>query len=299
MKTPELLSYSMTRRALLLSLAALPFAGFANAASSDAKATAQTRLAKLETSAGGRLGLAALDTADGTRLNYRADERFPLCSTFKLLLLAAVLAHAAKQPALMKRRIRYSARELIPYSPIAEKHVTDGMLVAELCAAAIEYSDNTAANLLLKIVGGPAVLNAYARSIGDTGFRLDRLEPALGSAVPGDARDTTTPIAMAGTLQLLAIGDTLATEQRELLLMWLHGTTTGTDRIRAGVPANWQVGHKTGTGDYGTANDVAVLTPPDRAPLILALYFTQRAKDAMVNGGVLAEATRIVVGSFS
>lgn len=299
MKTLELLSHSPARRTLLLSLAALPLARLANAASNDAKAAAQTRLAQLEASAGGRLGLAALDTADGRRLNYRADERFPLCSTFKLVLVAAVLARAAKQPALMERRIRYSARELAHYSPMTEKQVADGMLVAELCAAAIEHSDNTAANLLLKIVGGPAALTAYARSIGDTGFRLDRIEPSLSSAIPGDVRDTTTPITMAGTLQRLTLGHALAAPQRELLSGWLHGTVTGADRIPAGVPANWKVGHKTGTGDYGTANDVAILTPPNRAPLILALYFTQPAKNAKVNGEVLAEAARIVVDNFS
>jgi beta-lactamase class A len=284
---------------LLLSLAAFPLAGLVKAATPELQASAQAHLAALETSAGGRLGVAALDTANGSRLNYRADERFPLCSTFKLVLAAAILARAAKQPALMERRIRYSARELAHNSPIAEKHVADGMRVAELCAAAIEYSDNTAANLLLKIVGGPAVLTAYARSIGDTGFRLDRSEPILSSAIPGDARDTTTPAAMAATLQRLALGDALAAPQRELLSSWLHGTTTGTDRIPAGVPANWQVGHKTGTGDYGTANDVAILTPPNRAPLILALYFTQPHKNAKVDGKVLAAATRIVVESLT
>ncbi|MDR3482013.1 MAG: class A beta-lactamase [Burkholderiaceae bacterium] len=299
MKAGKSFLRSPARRNLLLWLAAFPFAGLAEAATPELPGSAQARLAALETSAGGRLGVAALDTTNGSRLNYRADERFPLCSTFKLMLVAAVLARATKQSALMARRIRYRARDLIHYSPIAEKHVSDGMRVDELCAAAIEYSDNTAANLLLKIVGSPAALTAFARSIGDTEFRLDRWEPALNSAIPGDLRDTTTPAAMAGTLQRLVIEDTLAASQRDLLLGWLHGTTTGTDRISAGVPANWQVGHKTGTGDYGTANDVAILTPPNRAPLILALYFTQPLKNAKVDGAVLAAATRIVVENFS
>jgi beta-lactamase class A len=299
MKAGKSFLRSPARRNLLLSLAAFPFAGLAEAATPELPGSAQTRLAALETSAGGRLGVAALDTTNGSRLNYRADERFPLCSTFKLMLVAAVLARAAKQSDLMERRIRYRARELLHYSPIAEKHVSDGMRVDELCAAAIEYSDNTAANLLLKIIGGPSTVNAFARTIGDAQFRLDRWEPALNSAIPGDLRDTTTPAAMAGSLQALAIGDALAAPQRELLSSWLHGTTTGTDRIPAGVAPNWQVGHKTGTGDYGTTNDVAILTPPNRAPLILALYFAQPRKNAKVDGGVLAAATRIVVESFS
>ena len=295
-------THSPARRRLLLSMAILPFASVAVSAGSmpdNAKAKVAARLAALEASAHGRLGMAAFDTADGSRLDYRSDERFPFCSTFKLMLVAAILARAAGQIALLDQRLHYRKSDLAHYSPISEKHVADGMTVTELCAAAIQYSDNTAANLLMKILGGPAAVTAFARTLGDTEFRLDRWEPELNTAIPGDFRDTTTPAAMAHSLQRLTLGEVLMPLLRAQLLGWLRGNTTGNTRIRAGVPASWQVGDKTGTGDYGSTNDVAILMPPNRAPLFLALYFTQPDKGAESNSEVLAAATRIVVDSFA
>jgi beta-lactamase class A len=300
MKAMKLID-STARRSLLLALAALPFASIGARAGSmpgNAKEKVAARLAALEASAHGRLGMAAFDTTDGSRLDYRSDERFAFCSTFKLMLVAAILARAAAQPALLDKRLYYKKSDLAHYSPISEKHVADGMLVAELCAAAIQYSDNTAANTLLKILGGLAAVTAFARTIGDTEFRLDRWEPELNTAIPGDFRDTTTPAAMARSLQRLTLGDALTPPLRAQLLNWLRGNTTGNARIRAGVPASWQVGDKTGTGNYGSTNDVAILMPPGRAPLFLALYFTQPDKNADSNSEVLAAATRIVVESF-
>ena len=295
-------THSPARRRLLLSMAILPFASVAVSAGSmpdNAKAKVAARLAALEASAHGRLGMAAFDTVDGSRLDYRSDERFPFCSTFKLMLVAAILARAAGQIALLDQRLHYRKSDLAHYSPISEKHVADGMTVTELCAAAIQYSDNTAANLLMKILGGPAAVTAFARTLGDIEFRLDRWEPELNTAIPGDFRDTTTPAAMAHSLQRLTLGEVLTPLLRAQLLGWLRGNTTGNTRIRAGVPASWQVGDKTGTGDYGSTNDVAILMPPNRAPLFLALYFTQPDKGAESNSEVLAAATRIVVDSFA
>ncbi len=295
-------THSSARRRLLLSMAILPFASVAVRAGSmpdNAKAKVAARLAALEASAHGRLGMAAFDTADGSRLDYRSDERFPFCSTFKLMLVAAILARAAGQIALLDQRLHYRKSDLAHYSPISEKHVADGMTVTELCAAAIQYSDNTAANLLMKTLGGPAAVTAFARTLGDIEFRLDRWEPELNTAIPGDFRDTTTPAAMAHSLQRLTLGEVLTPLLRAQLLGWLRGNTTGNTRIRAGVPASWQVGDKTGTGDYGSTNDVAILMPPNRAPLFLALYFTQPDKGAESNSEVLAAATRIVVDSFA
>ncbi len=287
---------SPRRRSLLLALTSSPLLGACAATASNNKtAAAQARLAALETASGGRLGVYALNTGDGSVIAHRGDERFPLCSTFKLVASAAILAQQMREPDLLSQRIKYTPVEVVTYSPITEKHIADGMTVAELCAAAIQYSDNTAGNMLIKILGGPPAVTAFARSIGDQSFRLDRWETELNSAIPGDARDTTTPAAMAATVQKLVLGNTLAAPQRDQLQAWLRGNTTGATRIRAGVPAGWIVGDKTGGGDYGANNDVAVLWPPGKPPIVLALYMTQREKDAKPMNEVLAEATRVVV----
>lgn len=289
---------SPRRRSLLLALASSPLLGACAATAPGNKtAAAQARLAALETASGGRLGVYALNTADGSVIAHRSDERFPLCSTFKLVAAAGVLAQQMREPDLLGQRIKYTQVELVTYSPITEKHLEHGMTVAELCAAAIQYSDNTAGNMLIKILGGPPAVTAFARSIGDSGFRLDRWETELNSAIPGDARDTTTPAAMAANVQKLVLGNTLAAPQRDQLQAWLRGNTTGATRIRAGVPAGWIVGDKTGGGDYGANNDVAVLWPPGKPPIVLALYMTQREKNAKPKNEVLAEATRVVVGA--
>ncbi len=290
---------SALRRSLLLALASSPLLGACATTALDHKtAAARGRLAALETASGGRLGVYALNTADGSIISHRGDERFPLCSTFKLVASAAILARHMREPGLLSQRIKYTPVEVVTYSPITEKHIADGMTVAELCAAAIQYSDNTAGNMLIKILGGPPAVTAFARSIGDQSLRLDRWETELNSAIPGDARDTTTPAAMAATVQKLVLGNTLAPPQREQLQVWLRGNTTGATRIRAGVPAGWIVGDKTGGGDYGANNDVAVLWPPGKPPVVLALYMTQREKDAKPKNEVLAEATRVVVGAM-
>lgn len=287
--------HSPFRRNLLLALATSPLLGACAATARRDSTTAQARLATLEAESGGRLGVCAINTADGSVISHRSDERFPLCSTFKVVASAAVLAQSTREPGLLSQRIKYTPVELVTYSPITEKHLEDGMTVAELCAAAIQYSDNTAGNMLIKIIGGPPAVTAYARSIGDQAFRLDRWETELNTAIPGDARDTTTPAAMAATLQKLVLGNTLAAPQRDQLQAWLRGNTTGATRIRAGVPAGWVVGDKTGGGDYGTNNDVAVLWPPGKPPIVLALYMTQREKEAKPMNEVLVEATRVVV----
>ncbi|RJG12160.1 class A beta-lactamase [Pseudomonas cavernicola] len=289
------MGHSPSRRTFLLAAAALPFASAWAAARPDA-ASAHLQLQQLERAFNGRLGLFALNTGHGAQLGYRATERFPVCSTFKVLLAAAILQRSTQTPGLMQQRIQYIKRDLVSYSPISEKHLETGMTVAELCAAAVQYSDNTASNLLMKLLGGPAGVTAYARSIGDAEFRLDRWETDLNTAIPGDPRDTSTPEAMGRSVQRLALGDALQAPQREQLQTWLRGNTTGATRIRAGVPSAWQVGDKTGTGDYGTTNDIAVLWPPQRAPVVVAVYVTQQAQDAKARNDVVASAARIVVG---
>lgn len=289
--------HSPRRRSLLLATASLPLLGACATwrpkhLGAD---TAEARLAALESGWGGRLGVFAIDTANERSIGFRAGERFAFCSTFKVMLAAAVLERSKPAPELLQQRIKYAKSELVNYSPITEDHVDDGMSVAELCAAAIQYSDNTAANLLVKLLGGTAAVTAYARAIGDPEFRLDRWETELNTAIPGDPRDTTTPAAMARSLRRLAVDDALPAPLRAQLQDWMRGNTTGDARIRAGVPAGWEVGDKTGTGDYASANDIGVIWAPQRAPIVLAIYTTQTDKDAKANSDIIAAATRIVV----
>ncbi|TDN69746.1 class A beta-lactamase [Paraburkholderia sp. BL10I2N1] len=294
------MTYSQNRRSLLLAAAMLPVARAvtARAAEGPQPTSTEAQLATLEKSSGGRLGLFALNTATGEQTRYRADERFPFCSTFKVILAGAILTRSTRVPGFMQQCVNYAQSELVHYSPVTAEHVGDGMTVAELCRAAIQYSDNTSANLLMKMLGGPAAVTSFARSIGNSEFRLDRWETELNSVVPGDQRDTSTPAAMARSLQTLALGDTLPPPQRAQLLDWLRGNKMGAKRIGAAVPADWQIGDKTGTGDYGTANDIAVLWPPAREPVVLAIYHTQLAADAKSRDDVIAVAARIVVNAL-
>jgi beta-lactamase class A len=291
------MNHSRNRRKLLLAAVSMPIAAVWTswASRGDAAVAAQAELSKLEQTLAGRLGVFALNTANGKQLNYRGDEYFPMCSTFKVLLASAILKRSTQIDGLIQQRIKYQQSDLVIYSPITERYVKEGMTVSALCVAAIQYSDNTASNLLMKILGGPGAVTTFARSIGDRQFRLDRWETALNSAIPGDRRDTTTPNAMASSLQRLAFGDALEPRLQLQLRVWLQGNTTGAARIRAGVPADWQVGDKTGTGDYGTANDVALIWPPRRSPIVVAIYTTQGEKDAKARNDVIASATRIVV----
>ncbi len=295
---------SFSRRHFLLLSASLPFApltfaGIGNTGADGRTEQAARHLARLEDGFPGRLGVFILDIGNGAELAYRAGERFPLCSTFKLLLVAAILQHSQQDAGLLTKRLPIAESDLVSYSPITAKQSNNGMSVAALCAAALQYSDNTAANLLLKQVGGPAALTAFARTIGDPDFRLDRWETVLNSAIPDDPRDTTSPRAMGRSLQRLMLskgrGQPLAGPQQTQLIDWLKGNTTGTARIRAGVPGDWQVADKTGSGDFGTANDVAIVWPPGRAPLIVAIYSTQLVKEAKADSELIAAASRIAV----
>uniref|UniRef100_UPI000D3A3F46 class A beta-lactamase n=1 Tax=unclassified Variovorax TaxID=663243 RepID=UPI000D3A3F46 len=292
---------SVQRRTLLLAASVLPLAGACTAwsAKGTTASPAEAQLAELERACGGRLGVAGFHTASGARVLHRAHERFPLCSTFKLMLSATVLERSAKDPGLLSRRLRYGQADLIANSPVTEQHVATGMSVAELCAATLQYSDNAAANVLLRQLGGPGEVTAFARRIGDAAFRLDRTEPELNTSIPGDPRDTTTPAAMSDSVQRLVLGDALGAPQREQLKAWLLGNTTSKERFLAGVPAGWKVADKTGAGSYGSNNDVGVLWPPAGAPLVLSVYLTFAQKDAKTRNDVVAAATRIAVGALA
>ncbi|MYM66797.1 class A beta-lactamase [Pseudoduganella sp. FT55W] len=292
------MSHFTTRRALMLALVSTPLARAADLLDQAPAATPLSPtalLARLEKESGGRLGVAALNTADGRLVLHRADERFPFCSTFKMMLSAAILA---REPSLLKKRIQYEKSDLVPHSPITGKRLAEGMTVAELCEATLQISDNAAANLLMKQIGGPAAVTAYARSIGDTEFRLERWETELNTAIPGDVRDTTTPLAMAKSLQKLVLGDALPAAQRKQLKDWMLGNPTGATRIRAGVPSGWPVADKTGAGDYGTVNDIAVIWPPGKAPIVLAVYLTQPNKDDKSRPDIHGEVAKVVIEAF-
>ena len=294
------LPHSSRRRTLLATGAALlcpsPLLFAAPAASVS---SAATQLAALEQAAGGRLGVAAWRQGSELRIGHRADERFPLASTFKAMLAAAVLARSASEPGLLEQRVRYTQKELVTYSPLTEKHLADGMTVAELCAATLQYSDNSAANFLMKILGGPQAVTAYARSIGNTVFQLERWETELNSAIPGEVRDTASPASMAHSLQQLLLENSLPAPQRQQLESWMRGNTTGDKRIRAGVPAGWQVADKTGSGAYGSVNDIGVAYPASGAPLVIAVYYTRELKKADTNQDIITAATRIVVAALA
>jgi beta-lactamase class A len=231
--------------------------------------------ASIEQRVGGRLGVFALDTASGRAWAQREDERFALCSTFKWLLAADVLSRADRAELSLDTRIAFGAADLLEHAPVCRQHVAQGALSVEaLARAAVVVSDNTAANLLLAKLGGPAALTQFCRSQGDEQTRLDRYEGALNENAPGDERDTTTPRAMVSSMKSVLCGEALSVASRERLLGWLRESQTGKARLRAGLPSSWNAGDKTGTGQRGACNDVAIAFPPGRAPLLLAVYLS-------------------------
>ncbi|MBB3910266.1 class A beta-lactamase [Sphingomonas desiccabilis] len=230
-------------------------------------------LAAIASEAGGRLGVSVLDTGTGRRLWLDPLARYPLCSTFKVPLAAAILARADRGELDVQRPIRFTQGDLLEYAPVVRENLSRGeMTLAELCAAAIEWSDNAAANLLLPQLGGPSGLTRFLRSAGDSITRLDRVEPELNEYKPGELRDTTTPMAMTTLLAALLTGDVLQPTSRKQLADWMIGSRTGDKRLRAGLPKGWRVGDKTGTSGNGQANDIAIAWPPNRKPILIACY---------------------------
>jgi beta-lactamase class A len=256
-------------------------------------------LAKLEKTNGGRLGVAVLDTATGERSGYRPDERFPMCSTFKFLLAAAVLQRVDRHKESLDRALAVPAKPLLFNSPLTEPHAGATMTVAALCHAVLTQSDNTAANLLLETIGGPVGMTAFARSIGDSLTRLDRIELALNESLAGDPRDTTTPTAMVNDLKTVLLGDVLSPSSRTQLTQWMEANRTGLNRLRANLPQDWRAADKTGNNGEHTSNDIAVLWPAGKPPVIVAAYITQCAGPENKRAAMLAEIGRLVSLSFS
>jgi len=290
-----------TRRHFIQGSAALAGYGFLDTARAYAAAGFEElgrELARIERGSGGRLGVAVLDTASKRRVGHHADDKFPMCSTFKLLAAAAVLKRVDDGQERLDRRVTYAARDLVTYSPITEKHVADGMTLAELCEAAVTLSDNTAGNLILANIGGPAGLTAFARSLSDAVTRLDRWETELNEAVPGDPRDTTTPSAMLDDVHALVLGNALTAASREQLTKWLLDNKTGGTRMRASLPPGWRVADKTGSGERGSTNDIGVIWPIGRAPVVVTIYLTETTVSADQRNAALAAVGKAVAAAL-
>lgn len=248
---------------------------------------------------GGRLGVAALDVASGRRIGHDEHSRYAMCSSFKLPLAAAVLAEVEAGRMALDEEIAFTRADAISNSPVVDAHLARGRLPVErLCAAAVEVSDNAAANLLLARIGGPAGLTRFFRSAGDAVTRLDRFELALNSNLPGDPRDTTSPAAMLGLLRNLLLGDRLGPASRTRLIGWMEGATTGLTRLRAGLPADWRAGDKTGTGN-GANNDVAIAWPPAGGPILIASYTDGAVEDMAVRNPIHAAVARRIAAAFA
>ncbi|ASO18460.1 Beta-lactamase 1 precursor [Actinoalloteichus hoggarensis] len=296
---------SRSRLVSLLALsaaAALAITGCAPAsqpAQSEAAAAvaAQEALESLEAEFDARLGVYAIDTGTGEEVEYRADERFAFASTYKVLAAAAVLEQNTL--AELDELVAYDESDLVTYSPVTEGSVGTGMTLRQLAEAAVQYSDNTAGNLLFDELGGPAGFAAALARVGDQVTVAEREEPDLNDYVPGDDSDTSTPEALATTLSSYALGDTLSPDKRELVTQWLIGNTTGDDLIRAGVPADWVVGDKTGAAAYGTRNDIAVVWRPDGDPIVIAILSDKADPEAQYDDSLIAEATSVTIDALT
>jgi len=284
----------MVSRRDLLAAGALLLPGLADAG--------EAPFAALEKQSGARIGVAALDTGSGRRISNRGHERFVMCSTFKLSLAAAILARSDAGHEDLNRVVHYENVPLLEVSPDTSRNIATGMTIAALCRAAVIYSDNTAANLLLAALGGPGAVTSFWRGLGDAVSRLDDIEPKLN--VPDGGRNTATPDAMLGNLHKMLLGGALSPASRTRLLGWMHDNTTGGAMLRAGLPAGWQVGDKTGRWNgkdpkaYAT-NDLAIVTPPGRKPILIVCYTQGGPADADARPAVVASAGRIIADAFA
>lgn len=300
----------LARRQLLLTML-LPVVGCGRPAAANRPHPAPTtsspsappnlssRFEELERRYESRLGVYVPASGDAAPIAYRADERFAFCSTFKAPLAAAVLQ---RNPlTYLDKLVTYTRDDIRSASPITEQHVAEGMTIGQLCDAAVRYSDGTAANLLLADIGGPPAFTAYLRSLGDNVSRLDQLEPELNRDAPNDERDTTTPRAIAAVFRQLVLGDALPADKRALLTDWMVRNATGNKRIRAGFPPDWKIADKTGSGDYGRTNDVAVVWSPNGASHVVAIYSDciTGGYDAPFNDALVAAAATIVATALN
>lgn len=261
----------------------------------DAAIAAAADFAALEKASGGRLGVTVLDTRSGRRIGgHRQGERFPMCSTFKSMLVAHVLSLADAGRVSLDSRVAVAEKDLLSYAPVARRHVGKDLSVRDLCRGTLTTSDNTAANLLLGVTGGPAALTAFLRDHGDRVTRNDRYEPDMNRFAAGDPRDTTSPAAMAASLALFAVGDGISAASRQQLADWLIDNQTGDACLRAGLGTRWRVGDKTGSNGEDTRNDIAVLWPrAGGTPWVITAYLQGASVDEEQRAAVLAQVGRI------
>jgi beta-lactamase class A len=287
----------LDRRALLFSMGSSFLAACVRGVGvSGAVSSPLSPFLRIESSVGGRVGVCAIDTGSGVLLTHRADERFAMCSTFKWVLAAAALATVERGQLGLGEHVAYGPADLLDYAPTTREHVSDGFMTVEaLAKTAITNSDNTAANLLMRKVGGPAGVTRFARRLGDETTRLDREEPTLNENAPGDVRDTTTARAMANLMRLVLFGGVLSPAGRDRITAWLLACETGTERLRAGIPASWKTGDKTGTGQRGAVNDVAFVVPPRRAPIVIAAYMSDSGSPLVSLNRAHADVARLVI----
>ena len=276
--------------------APIPLGAMAKAATSPTKFDGLApKIRRIEAKSGGRLGVACRIAGTTVQFGYRENELFPMCSTFKALAAALILHRVDGGIEQLDRSIEVPHDAIIANSPTTKKFAGGTMTVAQLCEAAVTVSDNGAANLLLASFGGPPQLTAYLRSIGDTVTRLDRIEPELNESTPGDARDTTSPLAMIDDYERLTLGDSLSQRGRAQLVEWLVANKTGDDRIRAGLPKDWKCGDKTGTGAHGSTNDAAVIWPASGSPILMSVYLTGTEQSMAKRNAVIASVSRTLV----
>ncbi|SEB05144.1 class A beta-lactamase BlaIII [Bacillus nitratireducens] len=258
--------------------------------------TGNQSFAKLEKEYDAKLGIYALDTGTNQTVAYHSDDRFAFASTSKSLAVGALLRKNSLEA--LDQRITYTHEDLSNYNPITEKHADTGMTLKELADASVRYSDSTAHNLILKQLGGPSEFEKILREMGDTVTTSERFEPELNEVHPGETHDTSTPEAIAKTLQSFTLGTALPTEKRELLVDWMKRNTTGDKLIRAGVPKGWEVADKTGAGSYGTRNDIAIIWPPNKKPIVLAILSNHDKEDAKYDDKLIADATKVVLNTL-
>jgi beta-lactamase class A len=255
------------------------------------------RIEELERQYNAYVGLFATDLASSRTLAHRDDDPFAMCSTFKAYAAARVLQKAQRGELDLQQAVFIDPAALLPNSPVTAPQAGQTMPLAQLCAAALQRSDNAAANLLLRAIGGPPAITEFARSIGDDRTRLDRWEIDLNTAIPGDPRDTSTPRALGGGIQNLLTGPVLGEPQRRQLEDWMRGNVTSALSIRAGLPPGWTTADKTGTGDYASTNDIGIAYGPNGQRVLLSLMTRSQSpnKDADPLQPLIAEVTRSVL----
>ncbi|WP_416335439.1 class A beta-lactamase Bla1 [Bacillus mobilis] len=251
---------------------------------------------QLEKKFDARLGVYAIDTGTNQTISYRSNERFAFASTYKALAAGVLLQKNSTEK--LNEVVTYTKEDLVDYSPVTEKHVDTGMTLGEIAEAAVRYSDNTAGNILFHKIGGPKGYEKALRQIGDRVTKSDRLETELNEAIPGDKRDTSTAKAIATNLKDFTVGNALPDQKRNILTDWMRGNATGDKLIRAGVPKDWIVGDKSGAGSYGTRNDIAIVWPPNRAPIIIAILSSKDEKEATYDNQLIAEAAEVVINAL-